>query len=122
MPEHTLTFLNASNKYFGYFNCMVERKVKDETDIILYKSNDLNQPLFAKEIEIIVNRIVKAFNDMGATLALFDESVEMSLIRTDSWCRVLMLNDADVYLTRFKDVPMLCLWIKLKQPILQTQN
>lgn len=122
MPEHTLTYLNASNKYFGYFSGMIEIRSKNEADIILYKGNDLNQPLLAKEIEIIVNRLVRAFNDIGATLPLFDEAVEMPLIRTDSWYRVLMLGDADVYLTKLKDVPMLCLWIKLNQPISQTQN
>ena len=58
--------MNTSNKYFGYFNCMIERMSSDETIIILHKNNDLNQPILAREIEIIVNRMVKAFNDMGS--------------------------------------------------------
>lgn len=51
--------MNTSNKYFGYFNCMIERMSSDETIIILHKNNDLNQPILAREIEIIVNRMVK---------------------------------------------------------------
>lgn len=116
-PEHILTYLNPSYKYFGYFNCMLERKSKDETIIILHKSNDLNQPILTREIEIIVNRIVRVFNDMGATFSLFNEAVEVPLIKADNWNRILILNDADVCLTKFKDTPMLCLWIKSKHPI-----
>ena len=96
---------------------MLERKSKDETIIILHKSNDLNQPILTREIEIIVNRIVRVFNDMGATFSLFNEAVEVPLIKADNWNRILMLNDADVCLTKFKDTPMLCLWIKSKHPI-----
>ena len=54
------------------------------------------------------------FNDMGATFTLFDEAVEIPLLKADNWNRFLTLNDADVCLTKFKDTPMLCLWIKLK--------
>ena len=118
----SLTYLSTSYKYFGYFNCMIERKSKDETVIILHKNNDLKQPILAKELEIITNRIVRVFNDMGATFTLFDEAVEIPLLKADNWNRFLTLNDADVCLTRFKDTPMLCLWIKLKQPILQNKN
>ena len=121
-PEHTLTYLNTSNKYFGYFNCMIERMSNDETIIILHKNNDLNQPILAREIKIIVNRMVKAFNDMGANFTLFNEAVELPQLKADNWYRALMLKDADICLTKFKDTPMLCLWIKLKQPILETPN
>ncbi len=121
-PEHTLTYLNTSNKYFGYFNCMIERMSNDETIIILHKNNDLNQPILAREIEIIVNRMVKVFNDMGANFTLFNEAVELPQLKADNWYRALMLKDADICLTKFKDTPMLCLWIKLKQPILETPN
>ena len=121
-PEHTLTYLNTSNKYFGYFNCMIERMSNDETIIILHKNNDLNQPILAREIEIIVNRMVKAFNGMGANFTLFNEAVELPQLKADNWYRALMLKDADICLTKFKDTPMLCLWIKLKQPILETPN
>ena len=121
-PEHTLAHLKTSHKYFGYFNCMVERISGDETTIILHKNTDLNQPILGREIEILVNRMVKVFNDMGADFALFDTAVELPQLKSDTWQRVLMLNDADICLTKFKDTPMLCLWIKLKQPILETSN
>ena len=117
-PEHTLTYLNTSNKFFGYFNCMIERKSNNETVIILHKNNDLNQPMLVREIEIIVNRMVKVFNDMGANFTLFDEAVELPQLKADNWNRILVLNDADICLTKFKETPMLCLWIKLKQPII----
>lgn len=117
-PEHTLTYLNTSNKFFGYFNCMIERKSDNETVIILHKNNDLNQPMLVREIEIIVNRMVKVFNDMGANFTLFDEAVELPQLKADNWNRILVLNDADICLTKFKETPMLCLWIKLKQPII----
>lgn len=117
-PEYTLTYLNTSNKFFGYFNCMIERKSDNETVIILHKNNDLNQPVLVREIEIIVNRMVKVFNDMGANFTLFDEAVELPQLKADNWNRILVLNDADICLTKFKETPMLCLWIKLKQPII----
>lgn len=117
-PEHTLTYLNTSNKFFGYFNCMIERKSDNETVIILHKNNDLNQPMLVREIEIIVNRMVKVFNDMGANFTLFDEAVELPQLKADNWNRILVLNDANICLTKFKETPMLCLWIKLKQPII----
>lgn len=120
--EQSLTYLNTSYKYFGYFNHMIERKSKDETVIILHKNNDLKQPILAKELEIIVNRIVRVFNDMGANFTLFNEAVEIPQLKADNWNRILTLNDADVCLTKFKDSPMLCLWIKLKQPMSQNQN
>ena len=117
-----LTYLSASYKYFGYFNCMIERKSKDETVIILHKNNDLKRPILMREIEIIVNRIVRVFNGMGAAFTLFDEAVEIPLLKADNWNRFLTLNDADVCLTKFKDIPMLCLWVKLKRPISQNQD
>ena len=82
----------------------------------------MKQPILAKELEIIVNRIVRVFNDMGATFALFNEAVEIPQLKANNWNRILILNDADVCLTKFKDSPMLCLWIKLKQPMSQNQN
>lgn len=59
---------------------------------------------------------------MGATFALFNEAVEIPQLKANNWNRILILNDADVCLTKFKDSPMLCLWIKLKQPMSQNQN
>lgn len=121
-PGQFLTYLNTFNKYFGYFNCMIERKSKDETVIILHKNNDLKRPILMREIEIIVNRIVRVFNGMGAAFTLFDEAVEVPQLNANNWNRILMLNDADVCLTKFKDIPMLCLWVKLKRPISQSQD
>ena len=121
-PEHTLTHLKTFHKYFGYFSYMVERVSSDETVIILHKNTDLTQPILGREIEILVNRMVRAFNDMGANCVLFDAMVELPQLRSDTWQRVLILNDAEISLTKFKDTPMLCLWIKLKQPILATSN
>ena len=117
MPENTLTYLNATNKYFGYFNSMIERVAKDETVIILYKSNDTSQPILAREIEILTNRMVRVFNEIGATFNLFNSQEEMPQIVADNWCKFLSLSKFDVCLTKFKDSSMMCLWIKLKQPI-----
>jgi hypothetical protein len=97
---------------------MVEMKKKDGMTILLHKNNDFNRSILAKEVEIIVNRLVKAFNDLGANWAKFDESVEFPLLKSDKWNRFLMLNDADVGITKFEGTPMLCLWVQLKHPIL----
>lgn len=59
---------------------------------------------------------------MGAAFTLFDEAVEVPQLNANNWNRILMLNDADVCLTKFKDIPMLCLWVKLKRPISQNQD
>ena len=55
---------------------------------------------------------------MEATRTFFDEAVELPQLKADNWNRILVLNDADICLTKFKETPMLCLWIKLKQPII----
>lgn len=114
--KHTITYLEAAHKYFGYFNCLAERTDEDERIIILHKSNDFNQPILVKEIEIIVNRLVRAFNDMGATSEMFNEAMELPQIKANNWERILVLDDAYMVLTIFKDTPMLCFWIKMKQP------
>lgn len=115
-PEYTLTYLKALCKYFGYFNYMIERVSNDEKVIILYKNNDTSQLLLMREVEIIVNRLTNVFNDLGANFPLFDPQIEWPQIIEDTWNRTLILNDADICLTKLKKVPMLCLWIKLKQP------
>lgn len=116
-PEYTLTHLKTFYKYFGYFDCMIERESNDEKVIILYKNNGINQLLLMREIEIIVNRLTNVFNDLGANFHSFDPQIEWPQITEDNWNRTLILRDADVCLTKFKKVPMLCLWIKLKRPI-----
>ena len=113
-PECIITYLKTSNQYFGYFNCMIERKSETETIIILHKNNDINQPILVREIEIIVNRMVRAFNDMGANFNLFDRELEFPQIKEDKWERILILDDAYMSLTKFKNVPMLCFFIKMK--------
>ncbi len=117
LPPYTLTHLCATHEYFGYFNYMLERTSKDETVIILYKNKSAGHILLIQEIEIIVNRIVHAFNDLGATFGLFNKNLEIPQIKEDNWNRILTLNNADICLTKFNGVPMLCLWIKLKHPI-----
>ena len=117
-PDSILSFLSVSHEYFGYFNYMVEMKTKDGMTILLHKNNDFNRKILVKEIEIVVNRLVKAFNDLGANWAKFDESVEFPLLKSDKWNRFLILNDADVGITKFEGTPMLCLWVQLKHPIL----
>lgn len=113
-PECIITYLKTSNQYFGYFNCMIERKSETETIIILHKNNDINQPILVREIEIIVNRMARAFNDMGANFNLFDRELEFPQIKEDKWERILILDDAYMSLTKFKNVPMLCFFIKMK--------
>lgn len=113
-PECIITYLKTSNQYFGYFNCMIERKSETETIIILHKNNDINQPILVREIEIIVNRMARAFNDMGANFNWFDRELEFPQIKEDRWDRILILDDAYMSLTKFKNVPMLCFFIKMK--------
>lgn len=115
--DTTQEYIKTSYEYFGYFNCMFERKSKEETVIILHKSFDFKQPILIKEIEIIVNRIVRVFNKMGANFTLFNEAIELPQLKANNWNRILILNDAEICLTKFKDSPMLCLWIKPKKPI-----
>ena len=117
IPPYTLTHLGASHIYFGYFNYMLERTSKDETVIMLVKNKKANQLLLIQEIEIIVNRFVYVFNNLGATFTLFNRELEIPQIQTGNWNRILILNDADICLTKVKEPSMLCLWIKLKQPV-----
>lgn len=116
---YILTQLVSTHKYFGYFNHMLERKSKDETVIILYKNHIASQLLLIQEIEIIVNRLAHAFNDLGATYDLFNRDLEIPQIQSGNWCRILLLNDADIGLTTVKEPWRLCLWIKPKPSALQ---
>ena len=117
IPPYALTYLGTSHMYFGYFNYMLERTSKDETVIMLVKNKKANQLLLIQEIEIIVNRLVYVFNNLGATFALFNRELEIPQIQTGNWNKILILNDVDICLTKVKEPSMLCLWIKLKQPI-----
>lgn len=84
-------------------------------EFIRHKSNDFNQPILVREIEIIVNRMVRAYNDMGVTSEMFNEAMELPQIKANNWERILVLDDAYMSLSIFKDTPMLCFWIKMKQ-------
>lgn len=109
-----LTHLKTCYQYFGYFSYMIERESKDEKVTMLYKSNDANQPLLMREIEIVVNRLVNVFNDMGADFSPFDPQKEWPQIQDGKWNRMLELNDAYMCLTKHETFPVLCFWIKLK--------
>lgn len=117
LTQYTLTQLRTFHIYFGYFNYMSERTSKDETVIILHKNKRASQLLLIQEIEIIVNRLVRSFNEMGATFSLFNKEVEISQMQTGNWNRILELNDADICLTNAQEPFMLYIWINIKQSI-----
>ena len=112
--EFTINQLKTTNKYLGYFDCMIERISKDENVIIMAKNTDANRPLFGREVEIIVNRFVRIFNSIGADSRVYNNAVEFPQMKADNWYRLIELSDSYVCLTKFKDVPQLCMWIKLK--------
>ena len=69
---------------------MLERTSKDETVIMLVKNKKANQLLLIQEIEIIVNRLVYVFNNLGATFTLFNRELEIPQIQTGNWNRILI--------------------------------
>lgn len=113
--EYTTTVLKTFHSYFGYFNGMFETKSNNTTIVILHKNTDIHVPLSVKEITIIVNRIANAFNSIGASWPPFNPDVEWPLLQSDSWSRTLVLDDAVLVLSKFKDIPMLEFLIKLKE-------
>ncbi len=116
LGEFKLRHLKSSFKYFGYFNCMLERKSDNETVIILHKNVKANRPLYFKEIEIVVNRYVKAFNTLGLNIEFFDNQKEPKQLLEDQWPgRPIEFKDIDVCLTKFPQAALLCCWIKLKK-------
>ena len=52
---------------------------------------------------------------MGVTSEMFNEAMELPQIKANNWERILVLDDAYMSLSIFKDTPMLCFWIKMKQ-------
>ena len=82
--------------------------------IVLHRNNDIYRPLSSNEIAIVVNRISKSFNSIGATWPYFNYSKEWSQLCEDTWGRTLSLDDAVITLTKFKKLPMLGLLIQLK--------
>lgn len=113
--QYTFSQLRASHIYFGYFNQLMERASEDETIIILHKNIRASQLLLIQEIEIIVNRLVHAFNELGATFTSFDKKLEIPQMQEGKWSRILKLKDADIGLTNVQEPFMLYIWIKLKQ-------
>ena len=113
-PDYTLTGIATSHEYFGYFNCMFEMKKGGETMIVLHRNNDIYRPLSSNEIAIVVNRISKSFNSIGATWPDFNYPKEWSHLCEDTWGRTLSLDDAVITLTKFKKLPMLGLLIQMK--------
>ena len=97
---------------------MAEFRNEDDTVLMLYKGKDLNQMLLVKEVEILVNRITRNFNETGASFPLFNHDAELPLIQSDNWERILIIDDVDFCLTKFKECPVLCMTIRLKQPVL----
>lgn len=69
---------------------MLERTSKDETVIMLVKIKG-KPTLLIQEIEIIVNRLVYVFNNLGATFTLFNRELEIPQIQTGNWNRILIL-------------------------------
>lgn len=116
--QYTVTHLRTSNQHFGYFTKMAEFRNEDDTVLMLYKGKDLNQMLLVKEVEILVNRITRNFNETGASFPLFNHDAELPLIQSDNWERILIIDDVDFCLTKFKECPVLCMTIRLKQPVL----
>ena len=114
--EYTITQLKAAHKYFGYFNHMFERESKDGTVIMLHKNINIKNSIYVQEVEVIVNRIARIFNSMGAEIRLFDKETDWEQIRSDNWRRGVDFNDAEAYLAKFKDIPALYFLIEFKNP------
>lgn len=113
-PDYTVTSIETSHEYFGYFNCMFEMKKGGETMIILHRNNDIYRPLSSQEIAIVVNRVSESFNSIGATWPYFNYQEEWAQLCDDTWGRTLNMDDAVITLTKFKKLPMLELMIQLK--------
>ncbi len=113
--QYTLTYLQASNEYFGHFTSMAELSTSEDTTLILYKNKWTNQMLLLNEIEIIVNRVANVFNEVDVQFPLFNPDAEYPLIQEEKWKRTLRFNDVDFCLTKLKGIHTLCILIRLKQ-------
>lgn len=112
---YTFTHIKGSHRYFGYFNYMLERKIEDETVIIIYKRQDTKPLLPSREVEIIVNRLVKSFEEFTGLVGMFNEEIELPQLLKDQWeGRTWVFQDADMKLMKFKGSSLLCFSIKLK--------
>lgn len=113
--ENKLTFFKSTHKYFGYFQYMLERKIKDETVIILYKRQDTKSLLPYREIEIITNRLVKSLKELNSSFDVFNKETELPQFLKDKWeGRTWFLQDAEMKLTKFENASLLCFFINLK--------
>lgn len=112
---YTFTHIKGSHRYFGYFNYMLERKIEDETVIIIYKRQDTKPLLLSREVEIIVNRLVKSFEEFTGLVGMFNEEIELPQLLKDQWeGRTWVFQDANMKLMKFKGSSLLCFSIKLK--------
>ena len=105
--------IKCSYSYFGYFNQMFVKESDGETAIILCKNIDVNSHLLIKEVEILVNRHARAFNEVGAQFYNFNWELEFPQILADNWFRDVRVNDMRLKLTRLPDVPKFCFIIWL---------
>ncbi|MCM1108175.1 MAG: hypothetical protein NC388_03840 [Clostridium sp.] len=62
------------------------------------------------------------FNDLGASFDLFNKEIEIPQIQNGNWNRALILNDADICITKPKAPSMLCLWIQFKRSLRSTNK
>lgn len=112
---YTFTHIKGSHRYFGYFNYMLERKTENETVIIIYKRQDTKPLLPSREVEIIVNRLVKSFEESNNLAGMFNKEIELPQLLKDQWeGRTWVFQDADMKLMKFKGSSLLCFSIKLE--------
>ena len=64
---------------------MIEMQSENEWGIMLGKRNGLNQSILFREIEIIVNRISKAFSNLGFEPQPFQFDIEQEQLQEDKW-------------------------------------
>lgn len=83
---------------------------------MLHKNINIKNSIYVHEVEIIVNRITRIFNSMGAEIKLFDKETDWEQIRSENWRRGVDFNDAEAYLAKFKDIPALFFLIEFKNP------
>lgn len=91
LDDKTREIFEKYGSLAGYFNCMFEMKKGGETMIVLHRNNDIYRPLSSNEIAIVVNRISKSFNSIGATWPYFNYPKEWSHLCEDTWGRTLCL-------------------------------
>ena len=114
VPDGKMIGVKCSYSYFGYFNQMFVKESDGETAIILCKNLDTNNFILIKEIEILVNRYARAFNEIGAQFCNFNWELEFTKILADSWSREVRVNNMLLKLTRLPGTPKFCfsIWIK----------